>query len=211
MGRRAKAVASIQGSAEPSPFSSSLTIRRPGSSTTACPRRPSSATSVDLPPPEHPEITTNGSKSNVPLHNWRALCSIDGCLSLPNMNSATIQGFRELLSQPHQWVRFPQDMAKGEPQNHCSGYMGRRSTHSLSSYAARVAPRLPAATRQYVEAHGLTTAAIKKTFQESGNGERARRLPFQIRSSPYTGSKTSPLCVRYLCSYIEENSLFEQG
>src|SRR4029077_12749824 len=40
------------GSAEPSPSISSRTIRRPGSSTAAYPLRPSSASSVDFPPPE---------------------------------------------------------------------------------------------------------------------------------------------------------------
>jgi hypothetical protein len=39
----------------------SFTIRRPGSSTTACPRLPSSAINVDLPPLEHPDMTTNRS------------------------------------------------------------------------------------------------------------------------------------------------------
>jgi hypothetical protein len=34
-------------------------IRRPGSFTMGQPRRPSSASRDDLPPPEHPKITTN--------------------------------------------------------------------------------------------------------------------------------------------------------
>src|SRR5260370_14538721 len=41
-------------------------IRRLGSSTTACPRRRSSASSVDLPPPEHPELLTNRSTESPP-------------------------------------------------------------------------------------------------------------------------------------------------
>ena len=59
MARRAKATLSIQGRADPPLANSSLTIRRPGSSTTAYPRLRSSAISVDLPPLEHPEMTTN--------------------------------------------------------------------------------------------------------------------------------------------------------
>src|SRR4029077_16057640 len=59
--RRAKATPSTQGRADPPLASSSLTIRRPGSSTTAYPRLPSSAINVDLPPLEHPEMTTNRS------------------------------------------------------------------------------------------------------------------------------------------------------
>jgi hypothetical protein len=59
--RRAKAAGSTQGKAAPSPARSSRTIRRPGSSTTAWPRRASSASRVDLPPPEQPEITTKRS------------------------------------------------------------------------------------------------------------------------------------------------------
>src|SRR5215475_13662756 len=48
--RRAKATASIQGNALPLRLSSSATIRRPGSSIVAKPRRRSSANNVDLPP-----------------------------------------------------------------------------------------------------------------------------------------------------------------
>jgi hypothetical protein len=61
MVRRAKAISSTHGNARPSPSSSSLTIRRPGSSTVAYPRRPSSVSSVDFPPPEQPEMTTRRS------------------------------------------------------------------------------------------------------------------------------------------------------
>jgi len=50
MARRRKATASTQGSAVPARFSSSATIRRPGSSIVAKPRRRSSANNVDLPP-----------------------------------------------------------------------------------------------------------------------------------------------------------------
>jgi hypothetical protein len=39
-----------------------FTIRRPGSSIVANPRRPSSVSSVDFPPLEHPEITTKRSQ-----------------------------------------------------------------------------------------------------------------------------------------------------
>ena len=42
----------------PPRFSSSATIRRPGSSTVAKPRRRSSTNNVDLPPLEQPEIVT---------------------------------------------------------------------------------------------------------------------------------------------------------
>jgi hypothetical protein len=59
MARCAKAAISTQGSADPPLFISSITIRRPGSSIMVCPRRPSSASNVDLPSPEQPEITTN--------------------------------------------------------------------------------------------------------------------------------------------------------
>ena len=64
--RRANFTASSQGSAEPPPCSSSLTILRPGSSTVEKPRRASSVSSVDFPPPEHPEMMTKRSMMSVP-------------------------------------------------------------------------------------------------------------------------------------------------
>src|SRR5262245_592299 len=63
--RRAKATASTQGSAVPPRFSSSTTIRRPGSSIVTKPRRRSSANNVDLPPLEQPEIMTKFSMEMV--------------------------------------------------------------------------------------------------------------------------------------------------
>ena len=63
---------SSQGRADPPLANSSLTIRRPGSSTTAYPRLPSSAINVDLPPLEHPEMTTNRSTLLLQsTHCWR--------------------------------------------------------------------------------------------------------------------------------------------
>src|SRR5262252_8401443 len=59
--RRKKAAASTQGSAVPQLLRSSLTILKPGSSTTKYPRRRNSTSKEDLPPPEQPEITTNRS------------------------------------------------------------------------------------------------------------------------------------------------------
>ena len=73
MARRANAAASTHGSAEPSPDSSSSTIWRPGSVTVAWPRRASSFSRVDLPPPEHPEITTKGFSAGIDIG---AECSI---------------------------------------------------------------------------------------------------------------------------------------
>ena len=63
MARRAKTALFNHGSAEPSPTNSCFTMRRPGSSTVAWPRRPSSANSVDLPLLEQLEITTKRSLS----------------------------------------------------------------------------------------------------------------------------------------------------
>jgi hypothetical protein len=58
LGRRTKAVISAQGRAPPPDASSSRTTRRPGSSIVAKPRWPSSASSVDFPPQEQPEMMT---------------------------------------------------------------------------------------------------------------------------------------------------------
>ena len=67
--RRAKAASFTHGSAEPSPVNSCLTMRRPGFSTVARPRRPGSANSFDLPPLKHPEITTKRVAVHVSLFN----------------------------------------------------------------------------------------------------------------------------------------------
>jgi hypothetical protein len=66
MTRRAEAIPSTHGRAEPPLANSSFTIRRPGSFTTAYPRLPSSPINVDLPALEHPEMTTN--RSTLLLH-----------------------------------------------------------------------------------------------------------------------------------------------
>lgn len=56
MARRRKAVMLSHGRACPREHVCSCTMRRPGSSTTAYPRCWSSASKVDLPPPEQPEM-----------------------------------------------------------------------------------------------------------------------------------------------------------
>jgi hypothetical protein len=59
--RRAKPAGSLQGIGPPA-----ATIRRPGSATVAKPRRASASSSVDLPPPEQPEMAMRRARTVSP-------------------------------------------------------------------------------------------------------------------------------------------------
>src|SRR6185503_8239547 len=89
------------GRADPLAWSSSCTIRRPGSCTVACPRRPSSASNVDLPPPEHPEITM---KRSISL----AVDCADESKDTASTNQLMFAESREVAQQSHS-VNVAQD------------------------------------------------------------------------------------------------------